>query len=243
MKKYLLFSGAAILGLCSMANAAVDCRDLPDCEEYGYTLTASDCAGRASLKCPFDYSKLFCVVKEPTGKNCVVGALLYDDLNCYRYTSAPSGKNAIGVVFDTTKRLAVLLTPPQKRKWGAEDRGYMVTDVTSGDYTYTSTDGQENTQILIGAMGSGTDTAAGYCYGLGGFLPSASELKTLYDNKEIVNNKLNSLPNSSTILISDIYWSSNGYGNKAAAVFSMDHGSLTGYLRTATVNTRCAVAY
>ena len=119
----------------------------------------------------------------------------------------------------------------------------MVTDVTSSDYTYTSTDGQENTQILIGAMGSGTDTAAGYCYGLGGFLPSASELKTLYDNKEIVNNKLNSLPNSSTILISDIYWSSNGYGNKAAAVLDMDHGSLVGYLRTANVNTRCAVAY
>ena len=44
----------------------------------------------------------------PVVKTCVVYDVLYNDLKCY--IANPSGKTAIGVVFDTTNKLAIKLT-------------------------------------------------------------------------------------------------------------------------------------
>ena len=100
MKKYLLFAGAAVLGLCSAASAAINCQTLPSCEELGYAYDASWCVGQKMLKCPFDQNAIYCTnsYKEI---ECQIGSVLYEDKKCY--TSAPRGKSPIGVVFDTSK--------------------------------------------------------------------------------------------------------------------------------------------
>ena len=60
MRKYLLLAGAALIGISGSAYAAINCAVPPTCEELGYVLTEDDCAGRATLACPFDSSKVFC---------------------------------------------------------------------------------------------------------------------------------------------------------------------------------------
>ena len=58
MKKYLLLCSA--LTIASSAYAEINCSVRPTCSDLGYTMSESDCAGRFTLKCPFDTSKLFC---------------------------------------------------------------------------------------------------------------------------------------------------------------------------------------
>lgn len=59
MKKIFYFSAAIISSLTYFSDAAgQSCTTAPSCESLGYVNQASDCS--ASLKCPFDTSKVFC---------------------------------------------------------------------------------------------------------------------------------------------------------------------------------------
>ena len=115
MKKLIL--SCSLLALTAPAYAALDCAPLPDCEDFGYVYTADDCDGQSTLKCPFDQTKLYCT--EPSSSvTCKVGSILYNDLKCY--DEAPSGKTAIGIVFDTSKRLAISLDSGKNSiSWGS----------------------------------------------------------------------------------------------------------------------------
>lgn len=42
----------------------VRCNEPPSCESLGFTQTSSECAGKLTLKCPTDTSKLYCVGEE-----------------------------------------------------------------------------------------------------------------------------------------------------------------------------------
>ena len=60
MKKYLLLAGVGFCCVSGAALAAVDCATPPSCAEMGYTMTADDCDGKDTLKCPFNLSEVFC---------------------------------------------------------------------------------------------------------------------------------------------------------------------------------------
>ena len=110
----VVLGGLAVAGT---AWAALDCGPVPSCEELGFTNTADECGDSGMLKCPFDETAVFCRKKAlVTGVGCEVGSVLYSDLNCYKPDAAPSGLTAIGVVFDTYKKLAVALDQ-KKVKW------------------------------------------------------------------------------------------------------------------------------
>ena len=60
MKKYLLLAGVGFCCVSGAAWAAIDCTTPPSCAEMGYTMTADDCDGRDTLKCPFNLSEVYC---------------------------------------------------------------------------------------------------------------------------------------------------------------------------------------
>ena len=251
MRKYLLIMSAGCIGwLATGAQAA--CPVFPTCEEMGYTMTATDCPGRATLKCPSDHAKVFCIADSSV--ECQIGSVLYDDLKCY--DTPPDGKTALGVVFDTSKRLAIIYGAGANNiAWG----GYR-TDIsglvncTDSNYTSCGTDGKSNTQKIVAALGESSDHAAGFCYTLthGGlakgswFLPSGSELKTLYNNKTKVNAGLASLGSPSLPTSDDYYWASTEYSSDFALNLGLGNGSVnhtSKYLSTSFVYARCAVKY
>ena len=255
MRKYLLLTGAALIGFSGAAYAAIDCAVPPTCDELGYAYTADWCEDQAMLKCPFDQEKVFC--GEPDNSvECYIGSVLYSDLKCY--DTPPAGKTAIGIVFDTSKKLAIALEQKNNIPWGRYGTDIStLTNCTTSNYTSCSTDGKSNTQKIVAALGESSDYAAGLCYTLthGGlpkgswFLPSASELKTLWDNQAAVNTGLASL-GSPSLPTSGYYWSSTETGSYSALVLKLGGGSGGGYMLTSyksgsssLYSARCAVAY
>ncbi len=234
MKKFLLLTSVG--AICFAGNAfAVDCRSLPDCEEYGYTLTASDCAGRASLKCPFDYSKLFCVPDTQTSEPepepepepetppaastalCYVGAVLYSDLQCYDGTP---NLEAIGVVYDVNQKLAVSVeetaSDAHNTSWSPRGAGYK-------SIAGLGTDGYQNTKKIVEAFGSIGGFAAKHCYlrqygPQSWFLPSLEQLRTLGQKLDTVNATLQSIGKDK---IDGWLWSSNESSSTNAYAISL----------------------
>ena len=248
MKKLIL--SCSLLALTAPAYAALDCAPLPDCEDFGYVYTADDCDGQSTLKCPFDQTKLYCT--EPSSSvTCKVGSILYNDLKCYN--EKPDGKTAIGVVFDTYKKLAIAMDHKNNIKWG----GYG-TDISGLDnciysnYTTCGTEGKDNTQKIVSALGTGSDYMAGYCYNLTSglakgswFLPSASELKTLYDNRTTINTVLQKA-GGTAIPSSGYYWSSTEVSRDDALFLLLNNGGVGYVSKTSPYSNnyaRCAVKY
>ena len=65
-KRMLQVSFALGLILTTSISNATECTPAPDCASLGYSKTATDCEGLASIKCPFDTSKLYCQKEETT---------------------------------------------------------------------------------------------------------------------------------------------------------------------------------
>ena len=250
MKKLIL--SCSLLALTTPAYAALDCAPLPDCEDFGYAYTDDDCAGQATLKCPFDRTKLYCT--EPSSSvPCTIGAILYNDLKCYN--TAPEGKTAIAVVFDINKKLAIGLEQKNYISWGGLGTDISGLDnCTRSNYMSCGTDGKSNTQKIISALGESSDYAAGYCYNLtigklmkgSWFLPSLSELKTWYDNKTAVNAGLTKVGGESGL--ATWYWSSTEFDESFIFRLHLGNGSedLITKFENAYSNdlyARCAVRY
>ena len=252
MRKYLLLAGAALIGLGGSAYAAIDCAVPPTCDELGFAYSSAECDGQSTLKCPFDQTKVFCgePVLPAAVVTCTVGAVLYNDLKCY--DKAPEGKTALGVVFDTSKRLAIIYGAGVNNiAWG--EYGTDISGLDNCTLSNCDTDGKSNTQKIVAALGESSDYAAGLCYTLthGGlakgswFLPSAKELKTLSDNKTKVNVGLKSL-GSTDLPTRAYYWSSTEHNNLEALEMYLDDGDAYDYYKnrsSSTVYARCAVAY
>ena len=252
MRKYLLMAGAALLGLSGSAYAAINCAVPPTCDELGYAYSADWCKGQAILKCPFDQTKVFC--GEPDNSvECQIGSVLYDDLKCY--DEAPDGKTAVGVVFDTSKRLAIIYGAGANNiAWGGDGTDIStLINCTDSNYTFCGTDGKSNTQKIVAALGESSDYAAGLCYTLthGGlpkgrwFLPSMSELKTLYNNRTQVNAGLASL-GSPSLPTSGWYWSSTEHNRGSVLALLLGNGGVNApfkYNSNRHIYARCAVAY
>lgn len=79
---------------------AQTCTVPPTCESMGYNKTASQCGNLATLKCPFDETKLFCTAFTDSEGNSImaVGDILYSDGS---FSTEPiANKKPIGVIFD-----------------------------------------------------------------------------------------------------------------------------------------------
>ena len=252
MRKYLLMAGAALIGFSGAAYAAIDCAVPPTCDELGYAYSANWCKDQAILKCPFDQTKVFC--GEPDNSvECQIGSVLYDDFKCY--DEAPSGKTAIGVVFDTSKKLAIALEQHSGIPWGGYGTDIStLTNCTNTNYTSCDTDGKSNTQKIVAALGESSDYAAGLCYTLthGGlpkgswFLPNMSELKTLRDNKAAVNAGLTKAGGTALPTRGSYYWSSTEYDSTYALDLYMYHSYVNIVDKDRSISNsyaRCAVAY
>ena len=245
------------LNLGGSAYAAIDCAAPPTCDELGYAYSADWCKDQAVLKCPFDNAKVFCgEPKDPDPSvTCTVGAILYNDLKCY--DEVPSGKTAIGVVFNTSKRLAIALNHKGSISWGGHGTDIPGLNNCAPDL-YKNCDrfssGKENTATIVAALGSSSSLAAGYCSTnttgklMQGtwFLPTISELITLYENGTTINAAMTAAGGTKIPTSNAWYWSSTEYSSNDALLLYMSNGRVS-YDSKLNSNSkyyaRCAVAY
>ena len=67
MKKYLLLCTALVVASSAYA---LDCATPPTCAQLGFTMSADECAGKFTLKCPFDNTNVFCGMNINDGTAC-----------------------------------------------------------------------------------------------------------------------------------------------------------------------------
>ena len=257
MKKYLLLGTSLIVA--SSAYAEFDCTKIPTCADLGYLQTATDCAGKNMLKCPFETDKVFCGGESSggsTGQGCdTVGDILYSDLNCYDESSLPSVRaTPIAVVFDTENRLAIgLNNAPSAMGWASvqEDISGLTNYSSSTTALEETTTGKENTATIVALGGdyASSSYAPGYCYNLtegnqpegSWFLPSLKELKAIYDNQTTINTALTN--SGGTALTTSFYWPSTEYGSNSAWVLRMRDGYVNYLGKMSGLNVRCGLAF
>ena len=257
MRKYLLLAGAALIGLGGSAYAAIDCAVPPTCDELGYVMNPEECLTDDVLTCPFDDGKVFCFRKgRPLpATNCELGSVLYSDMQCY--DAHPGGDvTPVGIVFDASRRLAIAPSVRAGVRWHLNNVDIAALDnCGTVDYNFCEIDGKSNTQKIVAQLGSDkTNYAAGYCYNLtigdmpkgSWFLPSASELRTLYSNKAAVNAALQTLGGETIKRDYSYYWSSNENSDYGALSLHLYDGNVINrnkYSSSTDYNTRCAIAY
>ena len=226
--KQILIASCSILALSFSYNVHAQLCSAPlSCEELGFTDTADKCDGDAMIKCPTDYSKVFCRAY-PTTKVCdTIGDVLYDDKSCaIDINNLDSNRTPIGVVFDVSRKLAIALEQGSSLKW-ASSRNYDIPGLTNyssssaakGDYN-----GKSNTSIIIAHGDSnGYETpAADYAYNYSTtgtnkgdwYLPALGELQLIYNNRTTLDNSLSKV--GATQLGTHTYWSSSEYNSNYA---------------------------
>lgn len=238
MKKSCLIIFGSVLSLSGIpsSNAALNCTASPDCASLGYTMTAADCADGVKVACPTDPTKVFCKAGVQPA-TCVVGAILGGDQLCYK-DKLPDNVKPVGIVFDTTNKLAVALTDINSSGsagsstmiWSANyyDIPALGNCTSSDGLTSCGVDGRANTTAILNCGSScGTTPAAtatnsyepsgcskDFCKKTKWFLPSMRDLITLYNAKSYVNASLSLTASSgATTLTESYYWSSTEYDN------------------------------
>ena len=236
-KSALILSGVLGTFFSTSAIAALNCTASPDCASLGYTMTAADCTDGIKVACPTDPTKVFCKAGVQPA-TCAVGSILGNDQLCYSPgTGTPDGVKPVGIVFDTTNKLAVALTDINSS--GSAGSSTMIWSAnyydipalgncTSSRDTTCGADGRANTTAILNCGSScGTTPAAtatnsyepsgcskDFCKKTKWFLPSMRDLITLYNAKSYVNASLSLTASSgATTLTESYYWSSTEYDN------------------------------
>ena len=242
-KSALILSGVLGTFFSTSAIAALNCTASPDCASLGYTMSAADCTDGVKVACPTDTSKVFCKTVQPV--TCIVGSILGGDQFCYK-DKLPDGVKPVGIVFDTTNKLAVALTDINSSGSAGSSTMMWATgyyDIpTLGnctDLTTCGVDGRANTTAILNCGSScGTTPAAtatnsyepsgcskDFCKKTKWFLPSMRDLITLYNAKSYVNASLSLTASSGAkTLTESYYWSSTEYNNYYAWILRMSDG-------------------
>lgn len=211
MKKIYTF-GLAVMTVSvfslSVSSAESGCSDSPDCASIGYIMSASECSGKKMIKCPWDEAMVSCQKSSWNTEvevACGVGKVLYEDKKCYQ--SGKTSKMPIGVIFDTSKKLAAGLgmafaQPIIKGTNNSLDIPEL-TNCTTKNYKTCDTDGKSNTQNALKHDGYNNDYYEAFRYVAqyategssqgDWFLPSAAELMTLFQNRVSVDAALRNL--------------------------------------------------
>ena len=243
-KSALILSGVLGTFFSTSAIAALNCTASPDCASLGYTMSAADCTDGVKVACPTDTSKVFCKTVQPV--TCIVGSILGGDQFCYK-DKLPDNVKPVGIVFDTTNKLAVALTDINSSGSAGSSTMMWATgyyDIpTLGnctDLTTCGVDGRANTTAILNCGSScGTTPAAtatnsyepsgcskDFCKKTKWFLPSMRDLITLYNAKSYVNASLSLTASSgATTLTESYYWSSTEYSNYGAWILGMSDGN------------------
>ena len=254
-----------IMALCSVFGfasgvMAEDCKPAPDCADLGFAQNAADCSGDA-LKCPWDLTKAACKAGVQPA-TCAVGSILGNDQLCYSPgTGTPDGVKPVGIVFDTTNKLAVALTDinssgsasstTMTMRWSSSycDTPNLENCTSSDGLTSCGADGRANTTAILNCGSScGTTPAAtatnsyepsgcskDFCKKTKWFLPSMRDLITLYNAKSYVNASLSLTASSGAkTLTESYYWSSTEYDNFYAWRLVMSDGYRSASGKTAS---------
>ena len=234
-----IISALLLTILFTPAANAQNCVNSSRCDELGYTKTTTDCAGLDTLVCPFDENKVFCVFSE---KSCEVGDILYENKKCY--VKAIDGKTAIGIVFDTEKRLAMALDEATL-EWGGYGKEIRPAAALGAS-------GKSNTAAILayGKTNNISYPAAEYCnsYSTSGtkagdwFLPSLGELELLSNNFSAVNASLKVL-GKPTITGNGYYWSSIEDDDPFAWVLDPSEGIDCSYNKNDSYRVRPVLAF
>ena len=243
-KSALILSGVLGTFFSTSAIAALNCTASPDCASLGYTMTAADCADGVKVACPTDPTKVFCKAGVQPA-TCVVGAILGGDQLCYK-DKLPDGVKPVGIVFDTTNKLAVALTDINSSSSAGSSTMMWATgyyDIpTLGnctDLTTCGVDGRANTTAILNCGSSCGSTPAAtatnsyepsgcskdFCKKTKWFLPSMRDLITLYNAKSYVNASLSLTASSgATTLTESYYWSSTEFSSDYAWILNVHSG-------------------
>ena len=248
MKKSCLIIFGSVLSLSGIpsSNAALNCTASPDCASLGYTMSAADCTDGVKVACPTDTSKVFCKTVQPV--TCIVGSILGGDQFCYK-DKLPDNVKPVGIVFDTTNKLAVALTDINSSSsagssttmWttGYYDIPTLGNCTSSTDLTTCGVDGRANTTAILNCGSScGTTPAAtatnsyepsgcskDFCKKTKWFLPSMRDLIALYNAKSYVNASLSLTASSgATTLTESYYWSSTEFSSDYAWILNVHSG-------------------
>ena len=242
-KSALILSGVLGTFFSTSAIAALNCTASPDCASLGYTMSAADCTDGVKVACPTDTSKVFCKTVQPV--TCIVGSILGGDQFCYK-DKLPDGVKPVGIVFDTTNKLAVALTDINSSGSAGSSTMMWATgyyDIpTLGnctDLTTCGVDGRANTTAILNCGSScGTTPAAtatnsyepsgcskDFCKKTKWFLPSMRDLITLYNAKSYVNASLSLTASSGAkTLTESYYWSSTEFSSDYAWILNVHSG-------------------
>ena len=250
MKQYLFLTSALVVSglLSGVAEAA--CIQTPSCSSLGYT-SSSSCRG--GIKCPFGNAwnctvvdltnkiseitnkittieEKITVIEEngggsgtttPDYTNCTVGAILYSDMSCN--ANVVASKTPIGVVFDTTNKLAVGMVGSEVPysegglQWSKEYFDVPgLSNITSWDTVTADWQGKKNTQIVLEYCKANGKSCPAFeyvnSYKTEGtkagdwYVPAMGELNAIYQNKDVLNMALGTL--GGTELYSE-HWSSS----------------------------------
>ena len=242
-KSALILSGVLGTFFSTSAIAALNCTASPDCASLGYTMSAADCTDGVKVACPTDTSKVFCKTVQPV--TCIVGSILGGDQFCYK-DKLPDGVKPVGIVFDTTNKLAVALTDINSSGSAGSSTMMWATgyyDIpTLGnctDLTTCGVDGRANTTAILNCGSSCGSTPAAtatnsyepsgcskdFCKKTKWFLPSMRDLITLYNAKSYVNASLSLTASSgATTLTESYYWSSTEFSSDYAWILNVHSG-------------------
>ena len=256
MKQYLFLTSALVVSglLSGVAEAA--CIQTPSCSSLGYTSSQS-CNG--GIKCPFgnawnctiinkitEITNKITTIEEkiteieqnggggtttPDYTNCTVGAILYSDKSCN--ANVVASKTPIGVVFDTTNRLAIALDTKDKTWLDGYFDVPTLSNCSSSSAVTADWQGKNNTRLMLEYCKNGyscpafeyvnsykTDgTKAGDWY-----LPAMGELNAIYQNKDALNTALGKI--GGTKLLNSYHWSSSEGSNEYAWVLDFEYGNV-----------------
>ena len=245
-KSALILSGVLGTFFSTSAIAALNCTASPDCASLGYTMSAADCTDGVKVACPTDTSKVFCKTVQPV--TCIVGSILGGDQFCYK-DKLPDNVKPVGIVFDTTNKLAVALTDINSSGSAGSSTMYWSTSyydipalgncTSSTDLMTCGVDGRANTTAILNCGSScGTTPAAtatnsyepsgcskDFCKKTKWFLPSMRDLITLYNAKSYVNASLSLTASSGAkTLTESYYWSSTEFSSDYAWILNVHSG-------------------
>ena len=246
MRKILLYS--TILAAFTMSGVAeAACIQTPSCSSLGYTSSQS-CNG--GIKCPFgnawnctiinkitEITNKITTIEEkiteieqnggggtttPDYTNCTVGAILYSDMSCN--ANVVASKTPIGVVFDTTNKLAVGMVGSEVPysegglQWSKEYFDVPgLSNITSWDTVTADWQGKKNTQIVLEYCKANGKSCPAFeyvnSYKTEGtkagdwYLPALGELSAIGRNYEALNTALGKIGGER--LYENDYWSSS----------------------------------
>lgn len=231
-----------------------DCTAIPTCESMGFKKTLAACNSLETLKCPFDYNKVFCVPDSAFEDGCIIGSILYSDKSCS--TDYNSAKTAVGIVVDLSRRWAISLSQVQTQ-WVLGPTDYNLVKIPGLISTVdekvaeTQFDGKLYTQTILAynpnyqaAKYCNDMSASGTGFGAGNwYLPALGELNLIYVNKAAVNTALAKVASMTQLSSYSTYWSSSENSTFLAWQQGFGIGNVGTGSKDSDYPVRCMVQY